>query len=180
MGDASTMAGTWQIRAERPDDAAAVDALSDQGFGPGRFAKTAYRLREGVDPEAALSFVATQGGVLVGAVRFWPIAVDRDKALLLGPLAVREELRGRGIGVALMKHGIEAARAADYAAILLVGDEPYYGRAGFARLKPGQVRLPGPVDPARVLGLALKREVSGRVRRARIDHPVCADGAGLG
>jgi predicted N-acetyltransferase YhbS len=174
------MAETWQIRAERPEDAVAVEMLSDLGFGPGRYAKSAYRLREGVDPDARLSFVATEEVPLVGAVRFWPIAVGSDRALLLGPLAVRAELRGRGIGVGLMKRGIEAARTTDYAAILLVGDEPYYGRAGFARLPPGQVRLPGPVDPARVLGLILRREVNGAIRRARIDHPVCADGAALG
>ena len=71
----------------------------------------------------------------------------------------------------------------DLATILLVGDEPYYKRAGFARIAPGRVRFPGPVDRARILGLSLKdgalTALSGDVRRARIDHPVCADGAPL-
>ena len=38
----------WDIRKERQDDSPAIEALVDIGFGPGRFAKTAYRLREGV------------------------------------------------------------------------------------------------------------------------------------
>ena len=170
--------GTWQIRPERPEDAAGVDALNDDGFGPGRFAKSAYRLREGVAPENGLSFVADGNGALLGSVRFWPILVGADEALLLGPLAVKSELRGRGIGIALMRHGIESARATGFAAILLVGDEAYYARAGFKRI--GGVKFPGPVDRSRILGLSLKSDVAGAISRARIDDPVCADGAPLG
>lgn len=171
------MAQSWAIRAERPEDAACVASLDDNGFGPGRFAKTAYRLREGVAPVAALCFVAEGESGLIGSVRFWPIRVGDGGALLLGPLAVHAAMRGQGIGLALMQKGIEAARATDAAAILLVGDEAYYARAGFVRVK--DVVFPGPVDRARILGLTLGSEVSGAVRRARIDDPVCADGAPL-
>ena len=86
--------------------------------------------------------------------------------------------------IALMRKGIEAAKAAGYGAIILVGDEPYYARVGFAKLPPGRISFPGPVDRARVLGLSLKPDalanLSGDVRRAEIDDPVCADGAPLG
>ncbi len=178
------MAQTWAIRPERPEDAAQVETLDNDGFGPGRFAKTAYRLREGVDPEKELSFVAVENDSLVGSVRFWPILVGGQKSLLLGPLAVRTSERGRGIGIALMQTGIEKARALGHATILLVGDEPYYARVGFARLPAGAVQFPGPVDHARVLGLSLEPsallDLKGDVRRARIDDPVCADGARLG
>lgn len=174
----------WTIRPEEEQDAALVDALVAQGFGPGRHAKSAYRLREGVSPVDGLSFVASEENLLKGSVRFWPISVGGIAALLLGPLAVDSAQRGRGIGLALMKRGIEEARTRGYCAVLLVGDAPYYGRAGFAPLKDGQVRFPGPVDGARILGLALVDgaldSLSGEVRRARIDDPVCADGAPLG
>jgi predicted N-acetyltransferase YhbS len=177
------MAETWQIRPERPEDAARIEALNDDGFGPGRYAKSAYRLREGVEPEKSLGFVAERNGTVLGTVRFWPIVVGKDEALMLGPLAVQSDQRGSGMGVALMKHGIEAARRTDHAAILLVGDEAYYKRAGFMRIASGRVRFPGPVDAARVLGLPLKdnalQTLSGNIVRARIDHPVCADGAAL-
>jgi predicted N-acetyltransferase YhbS len=181
-----TTPNDWQIRLEQPDDAAAVEALNDAGFGPGRFAKSAYRLREGVAPVAALSFVAVENGSgrLRGSVRFWPIRVGSVEGLLLGPLAVDTALRGRGIGIALMQTGIATAHAGAWPFILLVGDEPYYTRVGFSRLPPGRVRFPGPVDPDRVLGLSLKSggllNLSGQVRRAHIDDAVCADGAGLG
>jgi predicted N-acetyltransferase YhbS len=178
------MAETWQIRPERPEDAARIEALNDHGFGPGRFAKSAYRLREGVEPERNLGFVAVENGMVLGSVRFWPIVVGSDKALLLGPLAVQSDQRGCGIGIALMKQGIEKSRTTDFVWILLIGDESYYKRAGFTRIAPGRVRFPGPVDRARVLGLAMKEgalaNISGDILRARIDHPICADGAPLG
>lgn len=176
----------WLIRAERPEDTDAVEALVDLAFGPGTFAKTAYRLREGVVPEARLSFVAQDGAgdSLWGSVRFWPVIVGQTPALLLGPLAVVPQLRGRGIGISLMQHGIRAAAALDYSAVILVGDEPYYSKAGFARLTPGQIRFPGPVDPERVLGLSLNGEsltsLSGDVKRARIDIAVCASSVAVG
>jgi predicted N-acetyltransferase YhbS len=173
----------WDIRSERAGDAEAVEALNMASFGPGRFAKSAYRLRDGVACEAGLSFVAVDGGVLRGSIRFWPIAVGEAEALLLGPLAVQSDQRGQGIGVALMNRGIEAARAAGHRAIILVGDPPYYARVRFVPLPLGSVRFPGPVDNARILGLALVdgalESLKGDVRRARIDHPVCADGAAL-
>jgi predicted N-acetyltransferase YhbS len=175
---------SWHIRHETLEDMPLVDALNAASFGPGRHVKSAYRLREGVDPVAALSFVAVENGVFRGSVRFWPTWVGAEKALLLGPLAVQSDQRGRGIGITLMQHGIEAARATDYSCILLVGDEPYYARAGFTRLPPGRVRFPGPVDASRILGLSLKPNalltLSGNIRRAHLDHPVCADGAALG
>jgi predicted N-acetyltransferase YhbS len=97
---------------------------------------------------------------------------------------VERAQRGRGIGISLMQAGIAQAREGRWRAILLVGDEPYYGRVGFAKLPAGRVRFPGPVDSNRLLVLALKEgsleNLSGTVGRARIDHAVCADGAPLG
>ncbi len=179
----------WQIRLEAPGDAARVEALNADSFGPGRYAKSAYRLREGVSPIDALSFVAVevdaQGSeVLRGSVRFWPVSVGGHEELLLGPLAVQSDQRGRGIGIALMQAGIKAAQQGPWRGILLIGDEPYYTRVGFSRLPPGRVRFPGPVDQNRILGLSLKAgellTLSGEVRRGGIDDPVCASGAGVG
>jgi predicted N-acetyltransferase YhbS len=184
----NVMATAWQIRLEASEDVQPVEALNADSFGPGRFAKSAYRLREGVNPVASLSFVAIEAqdgkDVLRGSVRFWPIRVGGHEELLLGPLAVQSDQRGRGIGISLMQAGIEAARQGPWRGILLVGDEPYYTRVGFSRLPPGRVKFPGPVDQNRILGLSLKAgellTLSGEVRRAQIDDPVCAAGAGLG
>jgi predicted N-acetyltransferase YhbS len=180
----SDKTNSWEIRPERPDDAEALEALVAQVFGPGRFAKSAYRLREGVEPEHALSFIAVENGELRGSVRFWPIYVGAEPALLLGPLAVQSDQRGRGIGIALMQRGIEEAKRLGHRAIVLVGDPPYYARVGFTPLSRGSVKFPGPVDRGRILGLALVEgalaQLKGPVARARIDHPVCASGAPLG
>lgn len=174
---------TWEIRAEEPRDAPFIELLVARSFGPGRYAKSAYRLREGVSPEDRLSFIAIEDGILRGSVRFWPIVIGPERALLLGPLAVEIEQRGRGIGIALMKRGVEGARSLGHRAIILVGDAPYYARAGFAPVPPGKIKFPGPVDSARILGLALIEgtldSLGGDVRRPRIDDPVCADGAPL-
>ena len=180
----SAEASDWEIRRERPEDAPGIAALNEDGFGPGRYAKSAYRLREGVRAADALGFVAVENGTLRGSVRFWPVKAGKDDVLLLGPLAVDSAQRGRGIGISLMQAGIAAARDAGWRAILLVGDAPYYGRVGFVKLPPGRLQFPGPVDISRLLGLALiegaLKNLSGPIRRAHIDEPRCADGAPLG
>jgi predicted N-acetyltransferase YhbS len=134
-----------------PADLAAIEKLDERAFGPGRFARTAYRLREGVEPDPQLSFVAHVGTLLVGANRMTPITCGGKPALLLGPLTVDPPFRSRGIGEALMQKSMEAARAAGHKLVILVGDEPYYKRIGFKRVPMGRLSLPGPVDPARLL-----------------------------
>jgi predicted N-acetyltransferase YhbS len=146
---------TSDIVAESPEHLAAIEDLLDTAFGPGRYAKTAYRLREGTRPIPELSFVALRDGEVIGSVRFSAITLGGAPALLLGPLAIHPDHKNRGHGLALMRAGLERAKAAGHRLVVLVGDEPYYARAGFARLPAGRVQLPGPVDPARLLGLEL-------------------------
>jgi predicted N-acetyltransferase YhbS len=143
------------ISAERPQDAPAVKLLEERAFGPGRFARSAYRLREGNPHDPALSFVARVSTLVVGSNRLSRIRVGPRPALLLGPLTVDPAFRSKGIGRMLVEASVDAARQAGHAVVLLVGDEAYYGRMGFQRLKPGSVALPGPVDPMRVLALPL-------------------------
>ncbi|MET0315131.1 MAG: N-acetyltransferase [Hansschlegelia sp.] len=140
---------------EQPDDAPAIERLQERAFGPGRYARSAYRLREGVDPVAGLSFTARVGAMLVGSNRMSPILIGDAPALLLGPLVVDPAFRSRGIGAALIAASVQAAEAAGHALVMLVGDEPYYGRLGFSRIPDGLVEMPGPVDPARMLWRAL-------------------------
>jgi predicted N-acetyltransferase YhbS len=139
------------LEPETPADAEAIERLNDRVFGPGRFAKTAYRLREEARPDLSLSFVARVGTLLVGANRMTPILIGDTPALLLGPLIVEPVFRSQGIGEALANRSIEAARQAGARLSILVGDEPYYARMGFKSAPPGRVKMPGPVDPARVL-----------------------------
>lgn len=160
---------------ETPADDAAIERLIARTFGPGRYARSAFRLRENNPHRHDLSFTASIGTMLVGSVRLTPIRIGALPALLLGPLTVEPPFRSHGIGRRLVERALEAAKAAlaeEGAArlVLLVGDEPYYGRMGFQRVPLGQVSLPGPVDPARVLVCPLDATpmdaVRGPVRKA--------------
>lgn len=142
---------TLIIEPVTPADADAVEHLNQRVFGPGRFARSAYRVRETADPDPSLSFVARVGTLLVGANFMTPIAVTDAPALLLGPLIVEPVFRSQGIGEALVNRSLEAAKAAGWKLVILVGDEPYYARMGFKPVPPGRIRLPGPVDPGRLL-----------------------------
>jgi predicted N-acetyltransferase YhbS len=132
-------------------DAAQIERLNERVFGPGRFARSAYRIRETTPPDPQLSFVARVGTLLVGASAMTPIAIGAAPALLLGPLIVEPVFRSQGIGEALVTRSLEAAKAAGWKLVILVGDEPFYGRMGFQRAPMGQISMPGPVDPARLL-----------------------------
>jgi predicted N-acetyltransferase YhbS len=139
------------ILPETPDDAVAIERLHERTFGPGRFAKTAYRLREQAAHRAELSFIARIGTLLVGSVRLSPIRIGEAKALLLGPLTVEPAFRERGVGQALIERALTVAREKGHRLVILVGDEPYYAKSGFKPIPPGCVSMPGPVDPARLL-----------------------------
>ncbi len=158
----------YDIIADAPEYSDAVEALYDDVFGPGRFAKTAERLREGNQkiPDASLVAIDSEG--LTGVVRVWPVKVgEKGRAAFLGPIAVAERRRGNGVAFKLMERAIGVCREQGYAAVILVGDFDYYERFGFHRAGEGRFQLPGPVDQNRILirdlsdrAAALKGELS--------------------
>ncbi len=156
------------ILPETPEDATAIERLHERTFGPGRYARTAYRIREGRGHLLELSFTARIGTLLVGSVRLTPIYIGDTPALLLGPLTVEPPFRERGVGTALLKSALKEAKAKNHKLVVLVGDEPYYAKSSFKQIPKGQVKLPGPVDPARLLVAELSagafEGVSGLIR----------------
>jgi predicted N-acetyltransferase YhbS len=146
----------FAYRLEEPADDAAIEHLHDVTMGPGRFARAAFRLREGVPQDPALSFVATVNGRVMATVRLTPIRIGGRPALLLGPLAVEPAFAGRGAGKTLVRMALKAAAEYGHRAVLLVGDEPYYGPLGFEHVKPGAITLPAPADPNRILVAGLR------------------------
>lgn len=152
------MCGPIACEDTTPDDHDLVEHLLDLAFGSGRRSKTSYRLREGNSAVRGLSLVTRDAGVgISGTISFWPLAIgpQQSPALLLGPLAVHPDRQGMGIGLTLMQEGLARARGQGHALVLLVGDEPYYAKAGFSRLPAGLISMPGPVDPNRFLYLEL-------------------------
>ncbi|MCQ8780995.1 GNAT family N-acetyltransferase [Mangrovibrevibacter kandeliae] len=156
---------------EAPEHSAAIEAIADEAFGPGRFARAAERVREMAPHAAALSFVALFEGTVIGSVRLTPVAIGNVPALMLGPLAVRPSFKNRGAGKALMRLAERAARAAGERLIFLVGDPPYYEPLGYRPVPPGTIVMPGPVDQRRVLVLPLvegaEAELAGAVQPRR-------------
>ena len=148
---------TFEIRLQTAADQVALSRLSAEAFGPGRFARTAYRVREGVAPVSALSLASWLGDRLVGGIQFTAIRIGAAPGgLLLGPLVVDPAVKGSGYGKALVAEGLARAKNKGFGLVLLVGDMPYYGRFGFSPVTPGRITLPGPVDPARLLVAELK------------------------
>ena len=141
---------------ETPAHDAEIEHINEEAFGPGRFARAAYKIREGGPHERALSFVAVHDGAVIASVRLTRIAAGEGRALLLGPLAVRPAFKNLGIGRRLVAIALEAAGKAGVAAVVLVGDEPYYGPLGFKRIPRGQVSMPRPVDLDRILAVEIK------------------------
>jgi len=156
------------ILTEKPEDAAAIERLHERTFGPGRYARTAYRIRERLGHQLDLSYTARIGTLLVGSVRLTPVRIGETPALLLGPLTIEPPFRERGIAKALMERALKDARATGHKLVVLVGDEPYYARVGFKRVPNSAIKMPGPVDPARMLAAELTEGalagVSGVVR----------------
>ncbi len=143
------------IAPEREADTLAINGLEERAFGPGRFARTAFRLREGNPHDRDLSFIARVSTLVVGSIRLTRIRVGAHPALLLGPLTVDPAFRSRGIGKMLIDAALDAAQMQGHRLVLLVGDEAYYARSGFRRISPGKIVMPGPVDPMRILAREL-------------------------
>jgi predicted N-acetyltransferase YhbS len=161
--------GAIAYLAELPAHDAEIEEINDEAFGPGRFVRAAYEIREGGSHDFKLSFVALSGAQVVGSVRLTPIAAGEGRGHMLGPLAVRPAFKNAGIGRTLVALALDAARRARSPVVILVGDAPYYGPLGFARIPANQIAMPRPVDPQRLLACEM---LPGAVARLQgpLDH----------
>ena len=145
-----------EIRPVTERDLPAIAALHARAFGPGRFARTAYRIREGTTDVTPNSRVAIFENALVAALHATPVRIGGTPgALLIGPVAVEPAEKGKKYGQRLIARALEDADADGFRIAILVGDEPYYGRFGFTPVQPGRIWMPGPVDPRRILAREL-------------------------
>lgn len=144
------------IRTALAADQPAIEAVLDAAFGEDRFQRTAYRVREGMDALAVLSFVAEQDGRIVASLQCWPVEIRDGTApgvplVMLGPVAVLPYLQRSGIGKRLMRHALAAADREGVGAIMLIGDHEYYGQFGFEPEATQNWDLPGPFERHRLL-----------------------------
>ncbi len=146
----------YQIAPERPKDGPEIEKLLDQSFGPERRRLTAYRLREGVPAVAELCFVLHGMQFLCASIRYWPVMIaERQPTLLLGPLAVGQAWRGRGLGKILIRHSLARAKALGHTTVLVIGDKNYYQPFGFSADLTQALSLPNPVEAGRFQGCEL-------------------------
>lgn len=167
------MPDTFSLRLEWPDDAQFIESLHADLFGPDRFRRAAYVLRDGVPHDPTLSFVACDSGNrLAASVRLTPITIGERPALILGPLVVVPSVKGRGAGKAVVRLALAHAWAAGHAVVMLVGDLAYYGPLGFTHLGRNVITLPAPVDHDRVLVAGLREAALDGLAgaAARISH----------
>lgn len=146
-----------ELRPLRSVSPADVERLLDDAFGPDRFGRTAYKLREGVNWIDALSFAAFDAGKLVGAIQCWPIALEApdgslESMTLVGPVAVLPDRQRGGTGKAMMHHMLAIADRDGFDALMMIGDPEYYDRFfGFNASATAQWELPGPFERHRLL-----------------------------
>jgi predicted N-acetyltransferase YhbS len=146
-----------RLASEAPEHGPAIERVLARAFGPGRFAKTSERVREhGAVFEPGLSRVALDAeGQVRGCCRIWSVAVAGKPSYFLGPLAVDPQSQSLGLGVSLVRAAVDACRIAGGDAVILVGAAPFFQPLGFSVIPKGRVTLPGPVDPERLLWIAL-------------------------
>lgn len=137
------------------DDMPEIVSLHATVFGPGRFARTAFRVREMAPPDVERSLLARRRGELVGAVLQSPVAIGEEPGAWLGPIAVTADGRRAGVGAALMARAIARDAESGDRFVMLIGDESYYGRFGFKVVASGSIQIPGPADPKRLLAVSL-------------------------
>jgi len=144
----------FEINLQSPSDIENITSLVAGAFGPDRSKRTVYQFRDGVRQMDKLCFVAYSKDQLVGSIQFWPAVLPNGLIVpLLGPLAVKPELRGKGVGRALITTGLNSAKKSDFPAVLIVGDPGYYAPFGFNVDVINQLNLPGSVAPLIFMGV---------------------------
>jgi predicted N-acetyltransferase YhbS len=160
-----------EIRQQNPDDEDSVESLMQEAFGDVRHTRSVWALRPG-PPVQRLCLMGVDDGVAVGSLRFWEIMLGEARILLLGPLAVRPEMRGKGYGQRMVKQGLTLAQDGGWPLVLVSGEPHYYPKFGFVPAAGYQLDWPGFVEPDR---LQLYEVTSGALAAlaARPDKPIC-------
>ena len=156
------------VRAERPEDAAAVRRVNEQAFDSADEANLVDALREG--GKVTLSLVAVEDDRVIGHILFSPVVIEcpdkQVEALGLAPMAVLPDFQRRGVGSLLVNRGLAECRASGHNAVVVLGHPRFYPRFGFV--------------PASRFGIKSEYEVADEVFMAcELSEGALSDCAGL-
>lgn len=140
-----------RVRPEEPADVDAVRgvhlaafATLEPGAAPAVEARLTDALRDGGHLLPALTLVAVEGGTVVGHVAGSRGTVGGEPVVALGPIGVRPDRQGIGIGAALVQGLLDRADRLGERAVILLGDPAYYGPFGFRDARTVGVEAPDP------------------------------------
>jgi putative acetyltransferase len=134
------------LRPESPVDIVAIDRIHELAFGRPDEARlvAALRLTDAYIPEVSL--VAADQTEVVGHILLTRILIRSadsvTPALALAPLAVLPDFQRRGIGSALVQHGLDTACQLGHAIVVVLGHAGYYPRFGFEPAHPYGIGAP--------------------------------------
>lgn len=105
-----------------------------------------------------LALVACVGDDVVGQLLMTRCRAGNLPALALAPMAVLPEHQRRGVGTALVKHALAAARAIDERLVIVLGHPDYYPRFGFRPARPMGITPPWDVPDEAWMALWLQEQ----------------------
>ena len=140
----------FQIFSENNSNIKSIESLYNDVFGNDRKQRSIYYLRTGKKINE-LCFVIKNSDIdIYACIRYWLINIGLVKGLLLGPLAVRKDMQGYGLGSMLINHSIKLAKEKKYKFCFVSGEANYYPKFGFKKINVEQLILPGYIDPKRL------------------------------
>jgi predicted N-acetyltransferase YhbS len=134
------------IRPERKEDYPRITEINNLAFKQENEGRLVENLRKNTGFIPELSLVAQEDNEVVGHILFFPIKIIDDKlihtSLALAPMSVHPEHQGKGIGSALVRQGLKAAKEKGFKSVIVVGHANYYPRFGFKPAASWNIKAP--------------------------------------
>lgn len=166
-------------RPEQPEDRDDIAEVNRQAFGREGEARLIEQIRQAPGFDAALSLVATLPGKIVGHILFSPVTIESDgesvPVLALAPMAVRPECQRQGIGSALVREGLTAARRLRHDVVIVLGHPDFYPRFGFVPASGHGITAPFDVPDEAFMVLPLSPRALANLR-GTVRYPPAFEG----